>query len=149
MSAAVVIVAGATAIGAPAAASGPTAASFLGGVVRLLAANRYETAWMSLHPVDQQLVPRELYARCESLDPVPGKLTMLRVARVSADRVTVVPNGPVVDAVAVRFEAEIVGVSFHDRVSAVITAHAVDVGGRWRWILPPERLRHYREPPCS
>jgi hypothetical protein len=153
VSAAAATAVGATVVYAPTAsrASGgkPSAVTFLSGVVRLLAANRYQTAWMSLHPDDQRLVSRELYARCESLDPIPGRLTRLRAVSVSDDRVVVAPHSPVANAVSVVFEARIVGALPRENARVVITAHAIDVAGRWRWILPQSRLHQYFEPPCS
>lgn len=125
------------------------APAFLAGIVRLLAANRYEAAWEGLHPEDQQLVARDLYARCESRDPIPGRLARLRVVSVTDDRVIVVPGRPAVASVSVVFDARIVGRGPGEDTHVVITAHAVAVLGHWRWMLPPTRIHRYYEPPCS
>lgn len=126
-----------------------SASAFLGGIVRLLAANRYEAAWASLHPDDRQLVPRDVYVRCESRDPIPGRLARLRVVSVTDDRVTVVPDQPAVDAVSIVFDARIVGRLPGEDTHVVITAHAVAVSGHWRWMLPPSRIERYYQPPCA
>src|SRR5262249_25692364 len=53
------------------------AARFLATVVRQLAASDYAAAWLTLHPVDQALVPFEQYVACESAHPVSGRLECL------------------------------------------------------------------------
>ena len=59
------------------ATSSRSAVAFLSGVVRRLAANDYATAWDTLVPAQQRLVPRGAYVRCESQSPIPGRLTAL------------------------------------------------------------------------
>jgi hypothetical protein len=53
--------------------------AFLKRVVREIAANQYGSAWESLDPVQQALVPMTEYVRCESLSPIPGRLTSIQV----------------------------------------------------------------------
>lgn len=115
---------------------------FLASVVRLLAANRYAEAWTTLDPVDQALVPRANYVACESAHPVPGRLLSIRTLSVGRERVAITTAGPVVASIAVRFAVVIAGPGAPVRVP--VLAHAIDVAGRWRWMLPAARLPAYR-----
>jgi hypothetical protein len=109
-------------------------ARFLAGVIRLLAANRYEEAWSSLSPVDQSIAPRAVYVACESQSPIPGHLASLRVLRIGRDRI----------GVAVTFALRIAGGAPPAVERVVVTVHAVRNGHRWAWILPAARRALYR-----
>lgn len=114
--------------------AGETPAHFLGGVIRLLAANRYDEAWASLSPNDKALAPRSVYVACESRSPIPGHLTSLHVLGVGHDRI----------GVAVTFALRIAGGASLPTVRVVLTAHAVRAGHRWAWVFPPARRAVYR-----
>ena len=60
---------------------------FLEGVVRQIARNDYATAWQTLEPAQQRLVPVGGYVRCESASPIPGHLASIRVLRSFDERV--------------------------------------------------------------
>src|SRR5262249_3370040 len=63
--------------------------SFLRATIAQIAANEYAEAWTTLEPVQQGLVPRGRYVRCESASPIPGVLSSLRVLRVSHEEIRV------------------------------------------------------------
>jgi hypothetical protein len=134
---------------APATAARPAASTFIKGVVRQLVRNDYEHAWLSLHPAQQHLVPQDEYVRCEQQTPVAGRLVWIKVMRVVDARFTVggVKGRVAGKAVTLRLKlADDVG---GDSVVVTHTAHAVWVGGRWRWILPAERIRIYGSSACG
>jgi hypothetical protein len=143
---ATVAVAGIAALGSGSArAAQPTgAAAFIKKVVRQLVLNDYEHAWLSLHPVQQHLVPQDDYVRCELQTPIAARLVWIKVARVTNARFVV---GGVVGRVAGK--AVTLRIKLADDASGTSgvvthTAHAVAVGGRWRWILPAGRIQLYR-----
>jgi len=109
-------------------------APFLAGVIRLLAANRYDDAWNSLEPSDQSLAPRAVYVACESQSPIPGHLASLRVLHVGRDRI----------GAAVTFALRIASQSPPATVRVVVTAHSVRRHHTWAWMLPPSRRALYR-----
>jgi hypothetical protein len=111
-----------------------TPAHFLAGVIRLLAANRYDDAWTSLAPSDQALAPRASYVACEEQSPIPGHLVSLSTLRIRNDRI----------GVAVTFAATIADAELRQKVRVIVKAHAVTVDGRWAWILSDRRRTLYR-----
>jgi hypothetical protein len=121
-------------------------AAFLAGVVRLLAANRYDGAWVSLNPVDQEAAPRQAYVDCESATPIPGTLESLRIVRVRREATVVAPERGPESSTAVTFALQIRGAGVVAPVR--LTAHAVAVAGRWTWVLPLDRLQTYRNHLC-
>ncbi len=118
-------------------------ASFLGHVVRLLAANRYADAWPSLNPLQRAIAPLQAYVACESQSPIPGHLVSLRVLRVRREPVRVLPEQPLVASTAVTFALRIAGPTLPGGLRIVLTAHAVADGWRWTWIMPLARLQLY------
>ena len=116
------------------------AARFLTNIVRQLAANDYTDAWKSLHPLDQALVPRSAYVACESAVPVPGHLASIRTQGIGRERVSLTTGGRLVASVVVRFSVVIAGFAEPDGVPVTVRAHAILVGGKWRWMLSPARL---------
>ena len=120
-------------------------AAFLAQIVRLLAANRYAEAWPSLNPLQQSIAPLPTYVACESQSPIPGQLVSLRTLHVRREPVRVLPEQPPVPSIAATFVLRIAGAAVPEGVPVVLTAHAVAVGTHWTWILPPARLRLYRE----
>lgn len=117
------------------------AARFLATVVRQLAANDYAHTWKSLHPVDQALVPRNAYVACESAVPVPGHLASIRTLSIGREHVQLTTGGSTAASVVVRFSVVIAGFSEPDGVHVTVRAHAIRVGGKWRWTLSPARNR--------
>jgi len=122
---------------------------FLEAIVRQIARNDYATAWQTLEPAQQRLVPKGEYVKCESASPIPGHLASIQVLRSFEEQVEVAGSGSsVVDAEAVTFRLTI----SEPGLSSVIvthTVHAVHAGQRWAWILPAKRLQLHRSGECG
>src|SRR6478735_164965 len=117
---------------------------FLQGVVRQIAHNDYATAWQTLEPAQQRLVPRGEYVKCESASPIPGHLASIQVLRSFQEPVRVAGSGSeAVDAKAVAFRLKI---SEPGLASVIVThtVHAAHAAQRWAWTLPPKRLQLHR-----
>lgn len=128
---------------------GPTSdpGAFMTRVVRLVAQNRYDRAWASLHPLHQRAARRSEYVRCELLTPIPGRVKSIDVLRVTDKRVRLAGGGTVAGkAITIRLTLS-AGPSLGSEI--VHTVHAVAVGGRWAWILSPERFGEYRANRCA
>ncbi len=142
-----VALAGVFAGSAPAAK--PTAATFIKAVVRKLVSNDYEHAWLTLHPAQQQLVPKDAYVRCELQSPVAGRLVWIKTVRVTNARFAIggLPGRVSGKAVTLRIKLfdDVTGAS----VVIAHTAHAVWVAGHWRWILPAQRIGIYGSSACA
>ena len=122
---------------------------FLEGVVRQIARNDYATAWQTLEPAQQRLVPVGDYVRCESASPIPGHLASIRVIRSFDERVNVAGSqAGAVDTKAVTFRLTISEPGFAS-VVVTHTVHAVHAGQRWAWILPAKRLQLHRSGTCG
>jgi hypothetical protein len=146
----VLIAASALLAGAAAAATTPrNPGAFMKSVVRQIVTNDYEHAWLSLHPAQQQLVPKEDYVRCELQSPIPGRLAWIKVVRVSDARFAVGGLARRVAGKAVALRIKLVDDDSGASVVVAHTAHAVAVGGRWRWILPAQRIGLYSSSACT
>jgi hypothetical protein len=135
-------------------ASGQTrrgdAATFLGHVVRLLAANDYEAVYPLLHPGQQRLVSAGEYVSCEQMSPIPGKLTSLTVLKTTTGRIHVAgTSAGRVPSTAVTFELRLKGSTPQETATIDLQAHAVTVAGRWAWILSARRLALHRSGTCG
>ena len=62
-------------------------------VVRLIVADDYDSAWISLYPAHQQVATRSEYVACEQKTPVGSTLRSINVVRV-ADRLLRIPGEP-------------------------------------------------------
>lgn len=121
------------------------AAVFLSHVVGLIAENDYRAAYALLHPDQQRLVSEQEYVACELQSPVPGKLLSLRVLRLVRERIHVAGTDATrVPSTAVTFELLLKGQLPGESAKVDLTAHAVSVAGRWRWILSARRLALHR-----
>ena len=124
--------------------------AFLKSVVRQIASNQYASAWQTLAPGQQRLVPQGEYVRCESSSPIPGRLEWIRVVRSYDEPVAVAGLGQsLVAAKAVTFRLKISEPALHDSVVLTHTVHAVPAGERWAWILPPDRFQLHRSGTCG
>ncbi len=141
------VVAG-TAASTPAATK-PGAAAFIKTVVRQIVTNDYEHAWLSLHPAQQQLVPQDDYVRCELQSPVAGRLAWIKVLRVKNARFGVGGLNRLVTGKAVTLRIQLTDDDTGLSVVVTHTAHTVAVAGRWRWILPANRLGLYSSSACA
>jgi hypothetical protein len=138
--------------GSAASASATTnksAGVFIKNVVRQIVSNDYEHAWLSLHPAQQQLVPQDDYVRCELQTPVAGRLVWIKIVRVADARFRVGGLSGRVAGKAVTLRIKLADDSIGAAFVLTHTAHAVAVGGRWRWILPAQRIGLYRSGACA
>jgi hypothetical protein len=131
------------------AATKPGPGVFLKSVVRQIVSNDYEHAWLTLHPAQQQLVPQADYVRCELQSPVAGRLAWIRIVRVRDARFAVGGLNRVVTGKAVTLRIKLTDDDTGSSVVVTHTAHAVAVAGRWRWILPAERIGLYSSSACA
>ena len=62
-----------------------------------------------------------------------------------------IPGAPAsaVASVAVRFDVRIAGSLDEGYVTVPVTAHALWLDRRWRWMLPARRLQQHRAPSCG
>jgi hypothetical protein len=125
------------------------AGAFMKGVVRQIVTNDYEHAWLSLHPAQQQLVPQDDYVRCELQSPIAGRLAWIKVVRVTNARFAVGGLARRVAGKAVALRIKLVDDDSGASVVVAHTAHAVAVAGRWRWILPAQRIGLYSSSACT
>jgi hypothetical protein len=125
------------------------AAAFMTRVVRQIVSNDYEHAWLSLHPAQQQLVPQEDYVRCELQSPIAGRLVWIRTVRVASARFAVGGLKGRVAGKAVTLRIKLAADDIGASVVLTHTVHAVAVAGRWRWILPAERIELYSSSACA
>lgn len=118
-------------------------------VIRQIVSNDYEHAWLSLHPAQQQLVSQEDYVRCESQSPVSGHLVWIKTVRVKDARFAVRGLARRVTGKAVTLRIKLADDETGASVVLTHTVHTVAVAGRWRWILPAERIELYRSSACA
>jgi hypothetical protein len=123
------------------------AISFARRVVRLIAENRYDQAWPLLHPSHRLVVTRSEYVTCERQSPIPGRLVAVRT-RAPVDEPVVLRPGERVPSRAVPVQVVLLDLATSEQTVVDVRVHAVSVDGRWRWVLPPERLARYRAGIC-
>ena len=127
-----------------------SATAFLARTIRLLAANDYAAAWSRLDPMQQVLVTRDAYVRCESATPIPGRLARIDVLRVRREQIVVPGAGrPARPSIVATFRVAIARRSGEAPVVVRVTAHALYEEGRWTWMLPRERLALDRSGRCG
>lgn len=121
---------------------------FMAGVVKLIGENRYGRAWQTLHPAHQRVAPRAAYVSCENLTAIPGHVQSVKVVRVFDEQFQLT------NVLRVPSKAVDVKITFTDSISpepfvVLHTVHAVAVGARWTWVLPPKRFEAYRAGRCA
>jgi hypothetical protein len=128
------------------AAAAPPAdpSAFLTRTIGLIAANRYAEAWAALNPAHKQVAPRGEYVGCERLTPVPGRLQSIRITNVRDEELSL--GGATVAAKSAAAHLVIAGGG--EPVVIDTTVHAVEVDGRWTWVLPEERFEAYSADRC-
>jgi hypothetical protein len=105
---------------------------------------QFGRSWDELHPAHQQVVSRERYARCRAdlfaRAGAAGRLEAFEVLE-TADETIAAAGIPetVSKAVSVRFRIGSNG-STHTGSERL---HAIQVEGRWAWILPESAYRAY------
>jgi len=124
------------------------ASSFARSVVGLIARNRYEQAWRSLHPSHQAAAGLEEYVSCEQRSPIPGRLVSLTAGR-PVSEVTVLTPGRAVLSKAVRVRIALLDLATQETTVVSVKMHAVPAGTSWTWILPQARLADYADDRCG
>jgi hypothetical protein len=133
----------------PAAGASPDAGAltFVRGVARMIAENRYADAWPLLYPAHRDAARLAEFVACERRSPVPGRLVAVHLGTAFGEKTRVGPTSLVASrAVPVQVVLRDPATSRRTVVRDVV--HAVRAGGRWTWILPPERLAAYRSDRC-
>lgn len=146
--AAVVLVAGGDGAKRPARAAAPQPVrpgQLIEQVYGRLIGGQYGRAWDLLHPAHQAIVSRARYIACAADWPPSPDLETFEVLKVFDEPIDValVPQR-LSKAVTYR-----VTVSAGDqRDTFTSTGHAVDVGGRWRWVLARADIVSFRAGEC-
>ena len=123
-------------------------AAFVSQVVRLIVADDYDSAWISLYPAHQQVATKSEYIACEKRTPVGSTLRSIDVVRV-ADRLLRIPGEPQrVPVKAVTLRITLVN-TLGTKSAFSHTFNAVPAGSQWAWILTPSRYQLYRTDGCA
>jgi hypothetical protein len=124
--------------------------AFLRGVIRLLAANEYASAWTSLDPGQQRLVGgQRSYVRCESLSAIPGRLDRIEVLDAHTERINVPGSGARQRSTVITFRLRYAPRPPLGAVVVRVRAHALHRHNRLAWMLPAKRLALHRSGQCG
>lgn len=123
----------------------PDPAAFVERLVVQIVRDDYARAWLTLHPAHKAAAPRWTYVDCELMSPIPGRIDSLRILRIQ-DQLHFVPGLGRRQVTAVTFRLVLSGIG---RVEITHTSNLVEVDGRWRWMLTPERFELYRAGACA
>lgn len=104
-----------------------------------VAKGQWGRRWDQLHPVHQEIVPREMYVECFQGEIVP--ITHIEVLE-EYDEPDVLPEIGEVSTTAVTVALEI------DGQQVVVTSHMVNVEGTWRWVLREQDLDAFKAGRC-
>ena len=126
-----------------------TPVAFLRGVIRLLAANDYATAWTSLDPGQQRLVGRRSYVRCERLSAIPGRLDRIEALDAHTEQVIVPGSGARMRSTVVTFRLTFAPRPSQRPVVMRVRSHALHRRGRFAWMLPAKRLALHQSGQCG
>ena len=102
---------------------------------------RVDSAYDTLHPAFQRVVPRSKFVQCTRRARLGG-LDSIEILDVYDDPVRL-PNGDKAGAKAVR-----VRLTSDSGDATTFVSHQVKVGSRWRWILNDAALKAYRAGKC-
>ena len=125
------------------------AAAFMKRLVVALGRQQYSRAWEDLHPRHQRVAPLSEYIVCERLSPIPGRIKSVEVLRVVDEPFRVAGMQQAVASKAVTFAVFLRVPREPHPVRVVHTGHVVRAGGRWTFVLPPERFELYRRDGCG
>jgi hypothetical protein len=117
--------------------------------LRAKVAGRWNVAWQSLYPAHRRVASEPAYVSCEKTTPFPVRLGAVLVLSVRRGPVAVAGLTRTVPGVAVRVRLELDLYGSRDPIVVAHTFHLVPVGGRWTWILSPDRYRLYRSGACG
>ena len=94
--------------------------------------------WDELHPAEQAIVTRSRFMECEQNEGFG--LKTVKVLETYPETITVAGKPVPSTAVSVRVTSD-------DGITTA-TLHAVEVDGKWRWVLQPSELAEYTKGRC-
>lgn len=115
-----------------------SAADFISQVTTQFSRGQTGPLWDTLHPADQAVVSRARYMACQSNEGFD--LVKLKVLQTYSDSVAIAGKSMPSTAVTLRTTA--------DDGTTTATMHAVNVDGKWRWILSPADYAAYKNGKC-
>jgi hypothetical protein len=124
-------------------------AAFLVRTIKEKTTGRYARVWDSLYPSHKLIAPRDLYIRCESRIPFPGKVVSVEALSKRPAAVSVAGLARRVRGEAVTIRAIVRSPLLAAPISVTHTFHAVPVEGHWTWILSTSRFRLYSSGGCA
>jgi hypothetical protein len=133
---------------APAVASAPSPlrpGTLIEQVYGRLHGGQYGRAWDLLHPAHQAIVSRARYIACAADWPQTPGLARFEVLRVYDDPIDV-PLVPQRTSKAVTYRVTLTAGGLRDSFTS--TGHAVDVAGRWRWVLAGPDIETFLDGQC-
>jgi hypothetical protein len=125
------------------------AGAFLEEVLTQRTNGQHARVWETLHPDHQDVASKERYVDCgDSEDPTPAELTDFEVVEVYEESIVVPGGTSEILTTAVTFRATFESSLADDPIAVTDTAHAVDVGGEWRWLLSDDGHQSYVDEEC-
>lgn len=118
--------------------SSRSAADFVRQVTTQFSRGQSGPLWDTLHPADQAVVSRARYMECQSNEGFD--LAKIKVLQTYPDTVDIAGKPTPSTAVSVKVTA-------NDGITTA-TMHAVQVNGKWRWILSPAEYADYAKGKC-
>ena len=115
-----------------------SAADYIRQVTTQFSLGQSGPLWDTLHPADQAIVSRARYMACHSNSGF--ELQGFKVLQTYPDTVDITGKATPSTAVSVRVTAD-------DGVTTA-TMHAVQLKGKWRWILSPADYAAYKRGKC-
>jgi hypothetical protein len=109
--------------------------------------SQYGRSWDMLHPAHQAVVTRERYDECRSdrFAGVSGEIESFDVIEVYDDPINVI-GVPEKTSKAVTMKFTVAAGDLRETITD--TAHAVQVGDHWVWLLTPGDVRDYKAGAC-
>jgi hypothetical protein len=115
-----------------------SAADFIRQVTTQFSLGQTGPLWDTLHPADQAVVGRARYMACHTSSGFD--LKTFKVLQTYPDTVAIAGKATPSTAVSVRVTSD-------DGVTTA-TMHAVNLNGKWRWILSPADYAGYKQGRC-
>jgi hypothetical protein len=110
-----------------------------------LIGGQYGRAWDLLHPAHQAIVSRARYIACAADWPPSPALETFEVLEVYDDPIDI-PLVPQRLSKAVTYRVTVSAGDHRDSFTS--TGHAVDVAGKWRWVLAAGDIASFRAGRC-
>lgn len=136
---AVLVAAGCGSSGGSAGGGGSqSAGDFISQVTTQFARGQSGPLWDTLHPADQAVVSRARYMACQSNSGFD--LLKIKILQTYADTIDVAGTSTPSTAVSLRVSAE--------DGTTTATMHAIELNGKWRWVLSPADYTAYKSGRC-